>query len=266
MPNSVPVPVGISMSPTEATSEIPQDVVIRTCESHKDRNLCVELQRRIWGFQDEDLVPAAMFVVAQHTGGHAYCAFLGEEPVGFALAFSAEHHGRRVWHSHMVGVLPEFQNRGVGRILKLHQRTEALRLGIDTIEWTFDPLELRNAYFNIVRLGAIVRHYIPDCYGGTTSPLHGGIPTDRFVAEWRLAADRVTAVLAGKETDQSSGALEIRIPTAIREFKTSSIQCAREVQANLRNQCTDLFSRGYAVTGFRREPDFCTYILERYED
>ena len=166
----------------------------------------------------------------------------------------------------MVGVLPEYQNRGVGRILKLHQRSEALRDGIETIEWTFDPLELRNAHFNIARLGAIIRQYIPDCYGGTTSPLHGALPTDRFVAEWRLSSERVTMRLDGKGIDPVAGAIEIHVPASIRELKISSFDSACELQSELRSKCIELFSRGYAITGFRRKPDFCAYILERYEN
>jgi predicted GNAT superfamily acetyltransferase len=233
-------------------------ISIRSCTSHDELRLCVDLQRRVWNFGDDDLVPAAIFVVAQHTGGHAYCAFAGEKAVGFALAFSAEHYDRRVWHSHMVGVLPEYQNQGVGRMLKLHQRDEALRAGIPTIEWTFDPLEPRNAYFNLARLGAIARQYIPDCYGGSTSPLHGGVPTDRLVAEWHIGSERARSTAAG--------AIEIPMPTAIRDWRVSDRARAFNVQSELRRKFTDLFSRGYAVTNFRRAPEECFYILEPYED
>lgn len=242
-------------------------ISIRPCTSHDDLKLCVDLQRRIWNFADEDLVPAAIFVVAQHTGGHAYCAFDDGNAVGFTLAFSAERDGHPFWHSHMAGVLPEYQNHGVGRMLKLHQREEALRAGVPTIEWTFDPLEMRNAHFNIARLGAIVRHYIPDCYGGSTSPLHGGLPTDRLVAEWHVASDRAKNAAAGVAVPAAGlSAIEIPVPIAIREWKVSDAARAQKVQQELRSRLTDLFSRGYAVTGFRREPAQGVYVLERYED
>src|SRR5205085_1868843 len=87
--------------------------------------------------------------------------------------------GQPYLHSHMLGVLPEYHNARIGRRLKLRQREEALSRGIALIEWTFDPLELKNAFLNIQRLGAIVRHYYPNQYGTTSSPLHGGLPTDR---------------------------------------------------------------------------------------
>jgi predicted GNAT superfamily acetyltransferase len=252
------------MSGIENAPAISNQVTIRACHSHDDLKLCVDLQRQIWGYQGEDVVPASIFVVAQHTGGHAYCAFDHGKAVGFALAFSAEHHGEKFWHSHMVGVLPEYQNQGVGRLLKLHQRDQALRAGIPVIQWTFDPLEPRNAHFNIARLGAIVRRYIPDCYGGSSSPLHGSLPTDRLVAEWCLASSHVEAALAGINVPKAGAdAIEISLPTRIRELKNSE---GHEIQAGLRRQFTDLFSSGYAVTGFRRGDRTCAYVLEPYED
>jgi len=240
---------------------------VRQCRSHEDLKLCVELQRRIWWYGDEDLVPAAIFVVAQHTGGHALCAFDGSTPAGFALAFSAEQDGSRSWHSHMAGVLPEYQNRGAGRLLKLCQREEALRAGVDRIQWTFDPLELRNAYFNICRLGVAIRHYIPNCYGRTTSPLHGDLPTDRALAEWRLSSARVAAA-ARNEAPPQPGLDLIKIPISanIAELKRADPSQACQWQAGLRRRLQDLFSRGYAITGFERGSDTCHYLLERYAD
>lgn len=255
------------MSGIEAPRPIPAQLTIRPCHSHDDLNRCVDLQKRIWDYAGDDVVPTAIFVVAQHTGGHAYCAFDGDQAVGFALAFSAERDGRRYWHSHMVGVLPEYQNQGVGRLLKLHQRDEALRLGIPEIEWTFDPLEPRNAHFNIAGLGAIARHYIPDCYGISSSPLHGSLPTDRLVAEWRLASARVNAAVAGKPVPPPGpDAQEIPLPTHLRAWKSTDPNRAVQFQAELRRRFTDLFSRGYVVTGFTRGTENCQYVLEPYED
>ncbi len=246
---------------------VSKPVTVRACQSHQDLRLCVDLQRRIWGFDQEDVVPAAIFVVAQHTGGHAYCAFEGDRAIGFALAFSADRHGYRYWHSHMVGVLPEYQNQGVGRMLKLYQREEAMRVGISRIEWTFDPLALRNAHFNIARLGVVIRQYIPDYYGGSSSPLHGTLPTDRFVAEWHLDSSRVEAALAALPAPPPApDAVEISVPVRIDEWKSSGAKQALEVQTDLRHRFTEMFSRGYAITGFRRGNENCAYVLEPYED
>jgi predicted GNAT superfamily acetyltransferase len=232
-------------------------ITIRHSESHVDRKGCVELQRRIWGYGDEDLVPAAMFVVAQHTGGHTLCAFDGDTPIGFALAYSARENDEYYWHSHMVGVLPEYQSRGVGRLLKLRQREEALKKGIASIRWTFDPLEPRNAYFNLTSLGVIIRHYIPNCYGETTSRLHGGLPTDRFLAEWWLNTPRKEPAAEG---------VEIPLPSNISDLKKSDPATAREVQARLRQSVLEHFASGYAITGWRPTAGTSYYVLEPYED
>ena len=116
--------------------------------------------------------------------------------VGFTLALAGVHEGRPFLHSHMTAVLESFRDRGVGRKLKLFQRDDALARGFQLVEWTFDPLELKNAHFNFMRLGAIARRFIPNCYGVTESPLHAGMPTDRLVAEWWLDSPRVNSLLS----------------------------------------------------------------------
>src|ERR1700689_114357 len=103
----------------------------------------------------------------------------------------------------MTAVLQNYRDRGIGRRLKLFQREDALQRGIHLVEWTFDPLEVKNAYLNFMRLGAIARRYLPNCYGVTTSPLHGGMPTDRLIAEWWLDSPRVTNLLNGSALESS---------------------------------------------------------------
>jgi len=147
----------------------------------------LRLQQAIWGFADIELLPLRFLVVVTRVGGHVFGAYDGDMMVGFCFAIPGIKPGGRPYlHSHMLGVLPAYQNSGIGRQLKLRQREEALSRGIELIEWTFDPLELKNAFFNIERLGAIVRHYNENQYGVTASPLHGGLPTDRCYAEWWL--------------------------------------------------------------------------------
>jgi predicted GNAT superfamily acetyltransferase len=248
------------MSRIETAPLVSKRLAIRACNSDDEAKGCVDLQRRIWGFPEEDLVPASLFMVAQQTGGHAFCAFEDENAIGFALSFSGQRDGCRFWHSHMVGVLPDYQNRGVGRLLKLHQREHAICDGVHKIEWTFDPLELRNAHFNIRRLGAIARRYIPNCYGERGSPLHRNLATDRLVAEWYVTSPRVEAALKGAAVSVAPGGLEVSLPVGIDELNSS------QIQTDLRGRFTDLLSRGYAVTGYRRGRENCSYILEPYED
>jgi len=144
-------------------------IEIRQCHSLDEYEEGVRLERVIWG---EDItVPAPIFVVADHTGGQVIGAFDGEKLVGMTLALAGFRSSLRFLHSHMTAVLPEYQNRGVGRRLKLFQRQDALKRGIPLVEWTFDPLELKNAHFNLVRLGAVARRYIPDWRNGKPAAL-----------------------------------------------------------------------------------------------
>jgi predicted GNAT superfamily acetyltransferase len=157
-------------------------------------------------------------------------AYDGETLVGLALAFVATREGLAYLHSHMVAVLDEYQNREMGRMLKLAQRENALDRGINLIEWTFDPLQLKNAHFNIERLGAIVRRYLPNLYGRTSSPLHAGLPTDRLVAEWWVRSQRVEAVLAGRPRTKGAHCERIGIPAVIRGICQDEPQRAEKIQ------------------------------------
>ncbi|MEO6912229.1 MAG: GNAT family N-acetyltransferase, partial [Edaphobacter sp.] len=159
---------------------------------------CVALQLAVWGYSDGDVIPSRVFLVAQRIGGQVIGAFDGDTIVGFAMALPGYRDGRSYLHSHMLAVLPEYRNAGLGRRLKLAQREDAIARGFDLMEWTFDPLEIKNAHLNIARLGAIVRRYRADFYGPSSSPLQGGLPTDRLYAEWWLRSPRVIATLRGE--------------------------------------------------------------------
>jgi predicted GNAT superfamily acetyltransferase len=179
-------------------------IELRALTESRQFQEAVELQKTVWGFNDVELLPVRLFVVATKVGGQAFGAFDGNRMVGFLLAIPGlKPGGGSYLHSHMLGVLAEYRNQGVGRMLKLRQREDALERGIGLVEWTFDPLELKNAFFNMQRLGAIVRRYVENQYGTTTSPLHGGLPTDRCVAEWWLASPHAEAVLAGRPPARS---------------------------------------------------------------
>ncbi len=157
---------------------------------------CFALHREVWSYSDADLIPVRLFVVASKIGGQVMGAFDGKELAGFALALPATRNGHLYLHSQMLAVRQQYRNAGVGRRLKLFQREEALSRGIELMEWTFDPLEIKNAYLNIEKLGAIARRYNVNQYGVTSSPLQGGLPTDRLVAEWWMNSERVKTTLA----------------------------------------------------------------------
>ena len=187
--------------------------------------------------------------------------------VGFTLAFPGVRKRRPFLHSHMTGVLAPYWNRGIARRLKLFQRQDALKRDIAHIEWTFDPLQVKNAYFNLVRLGAIVRRYLPNLYGATTSPLHSGLPTDRLLAEWPLRSARVSRALSarptrGKKPSRSKDSVRIRVPAEFAELVRSQPDEAARVQAEIRQEFEHWFSRGHAATSVEVEGDGCTYLLQ----
>ncbi len=250
-----------------------QGIEIRHCHELADYERCMQIEQEVWGGTDRDQVPATIFVVADETGGQVFGAYDHDaslQMVGFTLAMAGMHGEQRYLHSHMTAVIPAYQNRGIGRMLKLFQRDDALRRGIKLVEWTFDPLEIRNAYFNLVRLGAIVRRFLPNVYGITTSPLHGGMPTDRLVAEWWLDSPRVnTAVQTGAVEAQSAAGEKIErvvVPREMPTWKTTNRARATEVQTQIREEFQKWLDRGYAVTGLEANDDGGSYILRPISD
>jgi predicted GNAT superfamily acetyltransferase len=185
--------------------------------------------------------------------------------VAFGLAIPGIKPGGGYYlHSHMVGVLAEYRNAGIGRVIKLRQREDAIERGIELVEWTFDPLELKNAHFNIVRLGAIVRRYVLNQYGATSSPLHGGLPTDRCVAEWWLKHPETERILSGEHVHREF-VDRIAIPSNIAAIRESRPAEARDIQKGVSDRFIDAFGRGLAVTGFEHSDEFGTYLLGPWE-
>lgn len=217
---------------------------------------CVALQLQVWGYSDGDVIPRRVFVVAQRIGGQVIGAFDGDALVGFAMSLPGYRDGKPYLHSHMLAVEPPYRNAGIGRRLKLAQRDDGIARGFHLMEWTFDPLEIRNAHLNIARLGAIVRRYQPDFYGPSTSPLQGGLPTDRLYAEWWLRSDRVAAILHG-EAQQTEVIERVTVPHAIYQWKQDAQQrsLALTLQSNNREALESAFRRGLAVVGYERDAE-----------
>jgi predicted GNAT superfamily acetyltransferase len=244
-------------------------VIIRSCHALEEFHACVELQREIWGEEALEVEPATMFVVAANTGGQVLGAFVSDELIGFTLAVGGIREGEPYLHSHMTGIKEGFRDRGVGRALKLFQREEALDRDVRLIEWTFDPLELRNAHFNLNRLGAICRKYLPNLYGVTTSPLHRGQRTDRLLAEWRLKDPRVVAA-TGKGSaevfrfDGATSTFEIFVPKELPYDLTADASKMAALQDRLRDHFTKCFEMGYAATAVTLGND-PAYVLTPYD-
>jgi predicted GNAT superfamily acetyltransferase len=232
-------------------------VELRRCHSIEEFRACVALQKEVWNFTDAELVPLRMFVVADKVGGQVMGAFDGTAMVGFALSVPGTRTGHVYLHSHMLAVRKDHRNSGLGRRLKLMQREDAMARGIELIEWTFDPLEIKNAYLNLEKLGAIARRYNINQYGITSSPLQGGLPSDRLIAEWWLKSNRVQTLLETGKNPPIQAESSIKVPAQIYEWKAAAETRAKAQQVQERNRERFLraFSHGLSVLGYERDAE-----------
>jgi predicted GNAT superfamily acetyltransferase len=243
----------------------------------------VAMEKRIWGYtESDDVVGVPILVVTVKRGGILLGGFdEREELAGFVYSLPAIKDGRLIQWSHMLGVQPGLRDTGLGTRLKLAQRERALAMGVELIEWTFDPLQALNAHVNFAKLGVVVRAYELNVYGASSSPLHRGTPTDRFVAEWwlqRLHVRRRIAPHAGEaprahevfdapsvnRTRQAGEWLEcagidlglngprlfVEVPPNFADMTERSPDLALDWRMKTREIFTTCFARGYRAVDF----------------
>jgi len=269
---------------------------IRPLDTIEDYRHVLALEQEIWGYTStDDAVPVPMIVVTQKIGGLLLGAFDEcDGLVGFVYSLPGVRDGRAFQWSHMMGVVARHRDKGIGWLLKLEQRRLALERGFDLVEWTYDPLQAANAHLNLVKLGAVVREYHLDVYGDSSSPLHEGTPTDRFIAEWWLSSDRVTSRLDAASPHVPIGLadaaavnvaapranwiepgpanlgldasrLAVVIPTGFTEMQQADGGLARAWRSATREIFTTYLPRGYEVCDFHldRAGRRGTYVLKR---
>lgn len=253
---------------SEDIRECPAGVIIEAL-GHIPRLEALEpLQERIWGFAARQIVPAHVLYMAAATGGIVLAAYDGARPVGFAFGFLARLEGRLYHASHMAGVDPDYQGRGIGAALKWRQRGQALAQGLDLMTWTFDPLEARNAHFNLRKLGAISRTYQVDLYGTLGDRLNRDLPTDRLLVEWQLrlpaapaddSEGEPTPILrnAGEAPvldlpqSESAAPLVVHTPADIQRLKRQAPATALAWRLAVRQALTWALDRGYTIVSYR---------------
>ena len=230
-------------------------VTIRKCEALEEMRACFALQKEVWNFTDAELVPIRIFVLAAKIGGQVIGAFDRKELVSFALAIPGMRNGYPFIYSHMLAVRQQYRNGGLGRRMKLFQRDDALARGFELMEWTFDPLEIKNAYLNIEKLGAIARRYNVNQYGITTSPLQGGLPTDRLVAEWWMKSRRVESLVGGGKLPKFERRATVEVPAEVYGWKAAAGTRGKalEVQERNRELLAKAFAEGLSVLGYERD-------------
>ena len=244
-------------------------IQVRSSTDVEEFRACVTLQKEVWGFADNELVPLRIFSLAPKIGGQVICAWDGTALVGFAFSIPGIRNRQTYLHSHMLAVKADYRNSGLGRKLKLFQREDAIAHGYELIEWTFDPLEIKNAYFNLERLGAIARRYNINQYGITSSPLQGFLPTDRLVAEWWLTSKRVQSLLSTGEHQVFNEEMRIEIPAEIYVWKAQpeTRQRAADVQLRNREQFLTAFSQGLACLRYGRDENGSgVFVLGRWDE
>lgn len=251
------------------TSPSADTIEVRLCRDLAELQACVDLQKEVWGFADSDLIPIRMFVVAQKIGGQVIGGFRDGELIAFALAIPGNRNGHPYLHSHMLAVREQYRNSGIGRRIKLAQREEALKAGIELMEWTFDPLEIKNAYLNLHKLGAIARRYTINQYGISSSPLQGGLPTDRLIAEWWLRSHRVVDLIDHGKPPQVAPELTIEVPAQVYEWKANPATRTRAAEVHSRNRELFLsaFSRSLAALEYERDAEGNgSFLLGRWDE
>lgn len=259
-------------------------IEIRPVEARKEYEACLELQRVTWGRDFTDTVPVTMMRIAVRMGGVCMGAFGPDgELLGFAFGVTGVRNGELAHWSHMLAVRREARNLGIGKRLKFAQRKAAAAKGVDAVYWSFDPLVVRNAHFNLNQLGAAVTEYVPDMYGTTNSVLHR-LGTDRFIARWDLSDDPEAVVrerenaAAGAGTmgwavlgvPGESGALpvdadvvEVVVPGDIRAVEERCLDEALAWRSANRWAFAGLQEEGFEVVGFTPGSEYGRYVLKR---
>ena len=244
-----------------------EETTIRECTTIEEFDGCLSLQREAFGLPDLELSPRRHLIVSRQAGGWTLGAFVAERMVGFVHHLAAVRGNEIFGYSHMMAVAKDYQNKGVGARLKWAQRERALNEGRKLIKWTWDPMQARNAHFNLNRLGAIVEAYAGNFYGidySADASLRDriGLPSDRLFATWHLDSERVKALASGDATPFAGKAAgSISIQSQWHALVKSDPQRALDEQARVRAEFKTAFENGLICAGFERGEEQSTYLL-----
>jgi predicted GNAT superfamily acetyltransferase len=250
-----------------------EDIVIRECATIDELDGCVHLQREVFGLPDLEISPRRHLIVSRQAGGWTLGAFVGGRLVGFVHHLAAVRGDEIFGYSHMMAVNADYQNKGVGARLKWSQRERAMREGRSFIKWTWDPMQARNAHFNLNRLGVTVSSYAENFYGTdyATSPIltgaePAGIDSDRLFANWQLKTRRVMDLASGAgaavaETEPLKAEVVIDIPVNWTKLCRENPEVAKREQLRVRGEFQKAFAAGLVAAGFHRSEEQPRYLL-----
>lgn len=247
--------------------DLKPEFTIRECAGVEELSQCVALQREIFALPEIEISPVRHFVVTKNAGGFTLGAFIDDNLAGFVLSVPAFLGNQKFFYSHMTAVKAKFQSCGIGARLKWAQREKALERGVNFIKWTFQPVQARNAFFNLEKLGAIVREYHPNFYGTDYSTAHEadgnlGLDSDRLFAEWHLESEKVVA-LANGESFVEKGEIKraIEIPNNWNALVKASPREARSEQARIKNEFQAAFAENLVGKSFERSETNPKFLL-----
>jgi predicted GNAT superfamily acetyltransferase len=248
---------------------------IRPLKTIDEFHRCEAIQKAVWEFTDREVIPVNELITIQRNGGLVLGAFnQAGRMLGFVFGFAGIYEGQLIHCSRMLAVLPAYRNSNIGYRLKLAQRAFARKQGIKLITWTFDPLQSLNAYFNIAKLGVIIRKYYINLYGTSSSILSRGLETDRFLAEWHLGQkseirkQKSEICLPDASVNQThrdkdgwlvcekprlglwDRRITVEIPADINTLKSVRPALARDWRKKTRLIFTHYFRHNYRITGF----------------
>lgn len=246
---------------------MPENIEIRECGTLDELGECVQLQREVFALPEVELSPVRHLIVTRNAGGFTLGAYDDRRLAGFVLSIPAFMRGERAFYSHMTAVHADYQGQGIGARLKWAQRERALSEGVKYLKWTFEPVKARNAYFNLEKLGAVVREYEQNFYGTdyTTAAQSGdkiGLASDRLFAEWHLESENVAALAAGETVERTvDRAAEIVIMADWSDLVARDPVQALSEQLRIRGEFQIAFGRGLVGRGFSRDADKPRYLL-----
>jgi predicted GNAT superfamily acetyltransferase len=244
-----------------------EETTIRECTTIEEFDVCLSLQREAFGLPDLELSPRRHLIVSRQAGGWTLGAFVADRMVGFVHHLAAVRGNEIFGYSHMMAVAKDYQNKGVGARLKWAQRERALSEGRKLIKWTWDPMQARNAHFNLNRLGATVETYLPNFYGTDYSVDASlteriGLPSDRLSATWNIDSDRVRALAAGEVVAmERKPVATVAIPAQWSLLVKQEPRRAVEEQARVRGEFREAFEKGLVCAGFERGEGESRYLL-----
>ena len=235
------------------------EIVVRECVKLEELTACVQLQRDVFGLPEIEISPVRHLIVTKHAGGFTLGAFANGKLVGFVLSVPAFLNGEKAFYSHMTAVDKEFQSFGIGTKLKWSQHERSIIEGVNFIKWTFQPVQTRNAFFNLEKLGATINSYAANFYGTDYSTMHEqngklGIDSDRLFASWNLGSEKVVALSKGEKfIEKGEIKQRIEIPQNWNELVKSNLQTAIDEQFRIKTEFEKAFTKGLICKGFDRE-------------